>query len=48
MTCQVHKLVAPQVKFGPEVGEVFIDQPEWKFIVPGRDRGVRGENIPFS
>ena len=42
---QVHELVTRQAEFGPEVGEVFVHQPEREFVVPCRDRGMGGENI---
>ena len=40
--------VAVQAQFGPEFGQVLIDQPEREFIIPGRDRGMGGENIVLA
>ena len=45
---QFHELVAGQTQFGPEGGKVFVHQPERKFIVAGRDRRMRGEDIAVT
>jgi len=46
--CQIDELVAAQAKLGPEIGKIFIHQPEREFIVPGRDGRMSGKNIAVA
>ena len=38
------ELVPRQPELRPEEAEIAIDQVRWKDVMPGRDRGVRGED----
>src|SRR5215216_800290 len=45
MTRNVEELIACQFELGPKSGQIFLDQPQWEFIVPSRNRCVRSKDV---
>src|SRR3990172_243171 len=41
----VNKLVSSKSELVPKMAEVFVDQPQWKFIISGRDRRMGREGV---
>ncbi len=44
----IDEVITGDAQFGPDVRKVFINQPERKFIIARRDRGMRGEDIGLA
>ena len=42
---QIDELIAGDLQLGPNLAEVFVDQPQGEHIVPGWDWGVGGKNV---